>query len=120
MSLALYLLEGALGMPVLAPAVALGPTAGYLLGFVPAAYVTGWLAERGGDRKLKTSWLIFLAGQSVVFVLGVPWLALYLGSMKAAIVAGLLPFLPGELVKTAIAAGILPGAWRAVARLRNI
>ena len=112
-SVALYLLEGIAGMPVFA-AASFGATGGYLIGFLPAAYLTGWLAERGQDRKVSTAWWVFLAGQSVVFLIGVPWLALYVGGFKLAVYAGLLPFIPGEIVKTAIAAGLLPAAWRLV------
>lgn len=118
MSLALYLLEGALGLPFFAGGAfglitLFGPTGGYLFGFVLAAFLVGGLAEKGKERKLKTSWLAFLLGHVVIFTLGVFWLSFFVGSQNA-LAAGLVPFIPGEVIKTLIAAGMLPAAWKLI------
>ncbi len=112
-----YLAEGAAGLPVFAggagPAYLLGPTGGYLLGFIAAAFLTGRLAERGGDRRFATAWVGFLLGEAAIYALGVPWLAHFVGFPQA-VAMGLLPFIVGDIVK-AIAAGLLlPAAWRLV------
>ncbi|HXH03806.1 MAG TPA: biotin transporter BioY [Candidatus Competibacteraceae bacterium] len=110
-----YLLAGAAGLPVFAQgggaAYLLGPTAGYLLGFVLATALLGWLARRGWDRSLPRALAAMLAGEAVIFACGVTWLAAHVG-MEKAIAAGLLPFLAGEMLKLALAAATLPLAWR--------
>ena len=116
-SLILYVLEGVLGLPFFAGGasgwhVLSGATAGYLFGFVVAAYVIGLLAERGLERTLRTSFVPFLAGTLVIYLFGVAWLALVLGSLGRAIIAGLLPFLIGDLIKLILAALALPAAWK--------
>ena len=114
LSLLLYLLVGGLGAPVFAGGVSgwpVGPTGGYLLGFVLAAVVTGWLAERGWDRRLSRALLAMLAGHVAIYAVGVAWLALYVGADRA-IPLGLLPFLPGDAIKLLLAALALPAAWR--------
>ena len=117
-SMLLYLLEGAVGLPVFAaggagPLVLLGPSGGYLLGFVPAAYLVGWLAERGFDRSFLPAVLAFGLGEVVIYAIGVPWLAFFVGA-KQALAAGFWPFLPGAVVKAAAAGALLPVAWAAV------
>lgn len=118
-SLALYLLQGALGAPVFAGGKAglvhlFGPTGGYLLGFLVAAWLVGWLAERGGERRLPVSLLTFLLGEGVIYLFGLPWLALFVG-WERVLVTGLFPFLPGDLIKVIAAALALPAAWRLLA-----
>jgi biotin transporter BioY len=110
-----YLGEGALGLPVFAggaagPAAMFGPSGGYLAGFVPAAFVTGFLAERGWDRRFLTTWAAMALGSATLFACGLPWLALFVG-WDNVIATGLLPFLPGDLLKQALAAATLPSAW---------
>jgi biotin transport system substrate-specific component len=117
-SLLLYLVEGSLGLPVFAGGVGglvhfLGPTGGYLLGFVAAAYLVGRLAEVGMDHRFRTAVLIFLAGEAAIYLCGVAWLGFYLGLPKA-LAAGLLPFLIGDAVKLVTAALALPTAWKLV------
>jgi len=117
-SLLLYLFEGSLGLPVFAGGVGglvhfLGPTGGYLLGFIAAAYLVGRLAERGMDHRFHTAVLIFLAGEAAIYLCGVTWLSFYLGLPKA-IVAGLLPFIVGDALKLVAAALALPAAWKLV------
>lgn len=117
-SLALYLLLGTLGLPFFAggasglPAL-LGPTGGYLVGFVMAAYLVGLLAARGLDRHVPGALLAFLAGELVIYLFGVAWLSVYLG-IRQAIVAGFLPFIVGDAIKLAAAGLVLPAAWALV------
>lgn len=115
-TLALYLLEGAMGLPVFAPqglpgaARLVGPTAGYLWSYPLAAFVTGWLAERatGSIARLAGS---LAAGQSIILASGCAWLAL-LGGMgwRAAFFAGVAPFVLGELLKMALVIAAARGA----------
>jgi len=117
-SLALYLLLGVLGLPFFAGgasglAVLLGPTGGYLVGFVVASSLVGLLAARGFDRRIPGALLAFLAGEIVIYLFGVAWLSVYLG-IQHAIVAGLLPFLIGDAIKLVAAGLVLPAAWALV------
>jgi biotin transport system substrate-specific component len=118
-----YLAEGALGLPVFAgglagPAPLLGPTGGYLFGFLPAAWICGALAERGWDRHFLSTLAAMTVGDLAVFVVGVPWLALFVGS-EAALAFGFAPFVAGNLAKIVLAAGALPLAWAYVRRSRG-
>jgi len=88
-----------------------GATAGYLVGFIGAAYLVGRMAERGLDRRIRTSFLPFLAGTVLIYVCGVAWLAIVLGSFGKAITLGLAPFLIGDIIKLVAAALALPAAW---------
>ncbi|OGR93424.1 MAG: hypothetical protein A2V88_05855, partial [Elusimicrobia bacterium RBG_16_66_12] len=112
----LYLLEGAGGLPVFSGGSAgvihlLGPTGGYLLGFPFGAFATGVLAERGWDRSPARAFAMMLAGSLPIFALGLLGLARFVpaGSLLA---QGLWPFVPGDLVKAAISAGLLPAGRR--------
>lgn len=123
LALTAYLLEGAAGLPVFAGggstlAWLAGPTAGYLWSYPAAAWLTGRLAERGWDRRPATAALALGAGNAVIYAVGLPWLAFYVG-FERVLAAGFLPFLPGDLVKIAVAAGALAGAWRLVGRERR-
>ncbi|WNZ64263.1 biotin transporter BioY [Myxococcus sp. MxC21-1] len=116
----LYLLMGAVGLPFFAEGASgleriLGATGGYLVGFVPAAFLVGLAAQRGFDRRPWTALPLFAVGQLAVFAVGLPWLVLSarLGVAKA-VGVGFTPFLPGGLLKAAIAAVLLPLAWRMV------
>lgn len=114
-SLLLYLLEGAVGLPVFAggragPAVFLGPTGGYLVGFVAAAWLVGALAARGLDRRIPQALLAFLAGEIAIFLFGAAGLTFHVGPANA-LPLGVIPFIPGELIKVALAAAALPGGW---------
>jgi biotin transport system substrate-specific component len=123
-SQALYLLLGLAGLPVFAASAVLpqgaarlvGPTAGYLLSYPFAAFVTGTRAERKFDRKYLTSLLAMTAGLAIVFGGGMAWLAWgpsRLG-LDGALATGVLPFIPADVVKVAVAATILPAVWRFV------
>ena len=117
-----YLAEGALGLPVFAGPVGgiaplVGPTAGYLFGFVAAAFVTGWLAERGWDRSVVPLFAAMAVGHIVILAAGFGWLAfgLGLGAAKAWQV-GIVPFIAASLVKNALGAALMPAARRIVDR----
>jgi biotin transport system substrate-specific component len=115
----LYLAEGAAGLPVFAgggsgPGLLSGVTAGYLAGFVAAAYVVGWLAERGLERNLRTSFIPFLTGTIIIYAFGAAWLSVLLGGIGKAVAAGVIPFLAGDLIKLVGAAVALPAAWKLV------
>jgi biotin transport system substrate-specific component len=107
----LYLFEGLVGLPVFAgfragPAVLAGPTGGFLMGFVPAAALAGWMAARGWARGVLPMAATFIAGHAVLFAFGVTWLGLLVG-LERAVAFGLLPFLPGTAVKTALGVALL-------------
>jgi biotin transport system substrate-specific component len=113
-----YLAEGAIGLPVFAGPVGglaplVGPTAGYLYGFVLAALATGWLSQRGWDHQVV--WLFVAMGIGHVLILGTgfAWLALAmkLGVDKAWLV-GVVPFIAGSLVKNALGATLVPAIRR--------
>ena len=112
----LYLAEGALGLPVFAGgafgfAIFLGPTGGYLLAFPFAAALTGALAERGWDRRFVTMLAAMLLGSAVIFALGLIQLSRFVPQPQL-LAAGLLPFVPGDVVKSVLAALAFPFAWR--------
>ena len=117
-TIAAYLFEGALGLPVFAggaagAAVLIGPTAGYLFGFLLAAIAMGYLAERGMGRTVVSTIAAMVIGNCVVYLCGALWLANFIGFGQA-IVAGVLPFLYGDALKLVVAAGLMPWAWRTV------
>ena|SRR5436190_11702902 len=123
-SLLLYLLEGAIGLPFYAGGhhglsyLGLSSvTAGYLWGFVLAAAVVGWLARRGWDRSIRSSIGAMFVGEIVLYATGVPWLmaALHV-PLEKGLQLGLYPFVVGDTLKLLIAAGLLPAAWRLVGR----
>ena len=116
----LYLAEGVAGLPVFAGGGAgavhlLGPTGGYLVGFVAAATVTGYLAERGWDRRFGTTLAAMLLGTVAIFAVGLAWLGLFTGTENL-LAMGLYPFVPGALIKIALAAVVLPTVCRFVGK----
>lgn len=134
LSLGLYLGVGIAGAPVFAEGASGNPfaltTGGFLVGFIAAAALTGWLATRRWDRRIPGMLLTFLAGNAVIYVFGLPWLYASLAAMgpavwqdalgydsvlAATVGAGLMPFLLGDLLKAAAAAALVPAAWRGVA-----
>ena len=123
-----YLLAGIAGLPVFAassvlpqgPMRLLGPTGGYLMAYPLAALATGWLAERGFDRRYLTSVVAMAAGLTVIFAFGVAWLAFAAApaplGLQAAVSGGLIPFLPADVFKLFVAAAVLPGIWKFIGR----
>jgi biotin transport system substrate-specific component len=119
----LYLAEGAMGLPVFAGtpekgiglAYMVGPTGGYLVGFLASALLIGWLAERGWDRSLPRMLLVMTAGHLLILALGAGYLATLLG-LETAWSAGVEPFLWATLLKTLLAGATLPLAWQALKR----
>ena len=122
LALLLYLAEGAVGLPVFAGGAGvtymLGPTGGYLVSYPVVAGLVGWLAERGWDRRLVWTAAAMTLGLLVIYAFGVAWLAGFLGDLETALVQGMLIFIPGDLVKIAIAALALPGGWALARRSR--
>jgi biotin transport system substrate-specific component len=126
----LYLLIGIAGWPVFAASPVLpqgfgrllGPTGGYLLAYPLAAFVTGYLAERGFDRRYWSSFVAMLAGLATLFVGGVSWLAFFtvapLG-LSGALAAGLYPFVLPDILKLCVASGVLPTVWKVVGAARG-
>ncbi len=116
----LYLALGAFGLPVFAGtpekglglAYMAGPTGGYLLGFALAAAATGYLAEKGWDRKMVSTFLAMLVGNIIIYVPGLIWLGQVVGWDKPILAWGLTPFLFGDLLKIVLAMIILPMAWK--------
>ncbi len=134
-ALLLYLLEGVVGLPFFAGgeagwAAIAGPSGGYIVGFVLAAALVGWLAERGWDRSFWRTVLALLLGNVVLYVPGLVWLVqFYVGpgqayiadagattAWGAAINAGLLPFLLGDGLKLLLAATLIPAGWALLRR----
>jgi biotin transport system substrate-specific component len=114
-----YLAEGAIGFPVFAGPVGgiaplVGPTAGYLYGFVAAAFVTGWLAERGWDRSVPWLFVAMAFGHLIILASGFGWLAfgMKLGAEKSWLV-GIAPFIAASLIKNALGAALVPAIRRA-------
>jgi biotin transport system substrate-specific component len=120
----LYMLAALVGLPFYSEAsggfdVVFGATGGYVVGFIPAAYLIGLAAKHGADRKPWKSLPLFIAGQAVIFAVGVPWLALSLGlTATQALEGGFYPFILGGVVKAAVASVVLGGAW-ALTRRRD-
>lgn len=115
-SMSLYLFLGAVGLPVFAGAKTLTgvlPTAGYLVGFVVAAALVGWLASKGSTANPIRVAFSFALGSTVIYALGVTGLMITLGlSFSQALAAGVAPFLIGDLAKALAAAALLPLAWK--------
>ena len=110
---AMYVGLGALGVGWFTPAG--GSTYGYLAGFVVAALLVGRLAAAGGDRTPLRAAATMVLGNLVIYAAGVAWLAPFLDtSITEAVLLGVVPFLPGDAVKIALATALLPTAWRLV------
>lgn len=123
LAMVFYLLEGLAGFPVFATGATglariLGPTGGYLMSYPLAAWLVGWLSTRGWDRRLLGTGLAMLLGSILIYLFGLTWLAFWLkagGSLPGLVrllQMGMLPFLPGDLLKVAAVMVLLPGAWR--------
>ncbi len=119
-----YLAQGAFGLPVFAGtpekgiglAYMMGPTGGYLLGFVLAAVLCGWLAERGWDRSPLRLVAAMILANGVIYLLGVAWLGSVVGWDKPVLAWGMIPFLYGDLLKIVLGAGLLTVGWKLLDR----
>ena len=114
-----YLAEGCSGLPVFAggaagPHVMVGPTGGYLAGFVLGAWLCGALAERGWDRRPIPTIASMALGNALILAIGLLWLSRFVGPSRV-LAFGLIPFLPGDVVKIALAAALLPLGWKLLA-----
>ncbi len=112
----LYLAEGVLGLPVFSGGGSgwtylWGPTGGYLVGFVAAAWVAGSLAVRGWDRQGRRAWLVFLLAEGALYLPGLAWLSVYVGPQRV-LALGLYPFVLGDVLKALLAGALLPTVWR--------
>jgi len=120
----IYLAIGAAGLAVFAPDPRLapgalrliGPTGGYLMAYPLAAFLSGWLAERGWDRQYVMSLAAMLAGLAVIYAGGVAWRLALLRSFDLTIATTVVPFILPDVAKAAAAAAILPGAWRLISK----
>lgn len=113
-----YLLQGAMGLPVFAGGTAgfvvlTGPTAGYLVGFIPAAFVVGWLCEKGWDQYVSTAIVAMVLGCIVIYEFGIAWLQQFVG-WEQVFVVGLVPFVPGDFIKVILASILLPVGWKLI------
>lgn len=117
-SMTLYMVLGMAGLPVFGEGasglgVIAGSTGGYIVGFILAAAVTGWLAQRQWDRRFVGAGISFLVGTAATFAVGLPWLAVVLSAdLQQTLAWGLYPFIIGGIVKSAIAAAIIPATWK--------
>ncbi len=123
-TVALYLIEGSIGLPVFAGGkggmiVMMGPTAGYLYGFFLAAVACGWFTERGFDRSYLKLIVPLLAGNVLLYTSGLIWLGNFIGWDKPVLELGLYPFIPGDLLKIALVAVLLPTVWKYVERMKQ-
>ena len=115
-----YLLEGLAGLPVFAGGsagfgVLMGPTGGYLLGFLAAAYIVGTLADKGWDKNFLKSTIAMTLGTAVIFIFGLSWLVRFM-PLEALFITGFYPFIPGAILKLAVAGLILPSLWSFLGR----
>ncbi len=107
LSVVLYIFEGLIGLPVFAGGTMgflylLGPTGGYLIGFIPAVYLVGYLSERGWIANFSSTFLTMIIGTSVIFLFGISWLAVTAG-FGTAVSIGLYPYIPGAVIKIILA-----------------
>lgn len=128
----LYLAAGIAGLPVFAASPTLppgalrllGPTGGYLMAYPFAAFLVGYLAERGMDRRYVTSVVAMLAGLALVYACGALWLGFFASTaagnasvgLRSALMSGVAPFVVADIAKLLLAAAIVPGLWHIVGR----
>ena len=122
LSLALYFVAGLAGVPWFTGGASgwAAVTGGYLVGFIAASALVGALANLGGDRTPLRTVGTMVLGNLVIYAIGVPWLMAATGmDLPAALLAGVVPFLVGDALKVALAAGLLPGTWALVRRFQQ-
>ena len=118
-----YLILGIAGRPVFASgtfgiATILGPTGGYLIGFLPAAYVVGFLSKCGWDRKAWSTAISMIIGNIIIYLFGISWLSQFVG-WDNVLQTGFLPFLIGDAAKIALATVLLPSGWKLLNKSSN-
>jgi biotin transport system substrate-specific component len=123
LTMLVYLAVGASGLPIFAAgaaglAVLRGTTAGYLFGFVAAALLVGYLAERGWDKTIWRTAMIMVLGNLVIYAFGLGWLRQFAPDWTTTLAWGLTPFVVGDVLKLVVAALLLPTAWRFLGRAR--
>lgn len=123
-ALTTYLLAGLAGAPIFAgggggPAYVMMPSFGFILGFIGAAAIAGWAAERAWDRNVALAMVGFVLATAAPFVIGVPWMAALLGMTDPGVIlaAGVTPFIVPGLIKAGIAAALFPLVWKLVGHL---
>jgi biotin transport system substrate-specific component len=120
LSMVFYAVLGMVGLPIFSDgshgfSVIAGPTGGYIVGFIFAAALTGWLAQRAWDHRILGAILSFAAGSVVTFAIGLPWLAFSLGlNLEQTLQGGLYPFILGGVIKALLAAGIIRLTWHSI------
>lgn len=138
LSMVLYAILGIVGLPVFAGGHSgslLGSTSGgFVIGFVFAAALVGWLAQRQWDHKIVGTFVAFVAGTAVIYAFGLPWLYAVLSTfppatmtqffgttnlLQATFTGGVVPFLVGDLIKAILAAALLPISWKLITRVDN-
>ncbi|MDF2369441.1 MAG: biotin transporter BioY [Rhizobiaceae bacterium] len=125
-TLLLYMAEGMMGLPVfqgtpekgLGIAYMMGSTGGYLAGFVVAAAIVGWAADRGWDRSVAKMFAAVLTAEVLMMALGFAWLATLIGAEKSW-QFGVAPFIAGDLIKVALASTLVPALWAVLRKLRG-
>jgi len=128
-SMAAYVVLGGLGLPIFTEqssgwSVIAGPTGGYLIGFILASILVGWMAQLRWDRSFLRAPLTFLAGTVVMYAAGLPWLSVALGqlgypnSLQDTLTAGLYPFIVGDVLKMVLAGVLLPVTWKFINRTK--
>lgn len=121
-TVALYLMQGAMGLPVfqgtpekgLGLAYMMGPTGGYLMGFLVAAVFCGYLAQKGWDKRFSTMALGMVLGNLIIYAFGLAWLGSVIGWDKPIVQLGMMPFLLGDMIKITLAVALLPAIWKRV------
>ena len=117
-----YLLGGLAGIPWFCRgggmAYVLSPTFGFIIGFVFAAYLVGWLSEKGFDKQIKTAIIAMFAGNMVLYLPGLFWLARFTG-FDNVLAVGFYPFILGDMLKILLAGLVLPAGWKIIKKIKN-
>jgi biotin transporter BioY len=118
-----YILEGIIGLPVFSKGGGveyfLGPTGGYIIGFLVAGYVVGFLAEKGFDKNFFTTLLTMVIGNIIIYFFGIIWLSKFVGGITNAIILGVVPFIIGDSIKIFLSGIFLPLGWKFIKKIKN-
>ena len=119
-TISLYIMQGVFGLPVFANGggvgYLIGPTGGYIVGFLISSILLGFLANRGWGKTWKTTAIAMILGVCIIFLIGVSWLSVYIGLMPA-VLNGFLPFIYADCLKIIIACVVMPTAWAKVNKI---